>query len=282
MNLLNEEITHKVFGEGNIVEHEDSVLTVDFNTDIKKFVYPDAFENFLTLNDPLTAKTFEDLFLKKQQEQEAIEKKRAEEKERLLLEQQRRDMLKDHKIHESSQIAFWLDEDRQQEIFTDWKISTGTVRSGANKGQPNKVARLRPNSAGLLTVRNANQDEKERKILGLFMVHEVFSGDLGTDGLVPTHEEFKIELTEQEADQMLFWNYYMNASYPERTTWNSGKFRYYDNIWTAQIIQDIIALKTDEKEIALAKKFLEYFCTMNALDITNIPEANGPLRLKSA
>ena len=51
MNLINEEITHNVFGEGSIVKHEESVITVDFNNNVsKRFVYPDAFENFLTLN----------------------------------------------------------------------------------------------------------------------------------------------------------------------------------------------------------------------------------------
>ena len=59
MNLINEEITHKVFGEGNIVDHEESIITIDFNEDIKKFVYPDAFGKFITLNDREYCKIFE-------------------------------------------------------------------------------------------------------------------------------------------------------------------------------------------------------------------------------
>ena len=38
MNLINEEITHEVFGQGNIVEHEGSIVTVAFNQEVKKFV----------------------------------------------------------------------------------------------------------------------------------------------------------------------------------------------------------------------------------------------------
>ena len=64
MNLINEVITHKVFGEGNIVNHEESIITIDFNEEIKKFVYPDAFRKFITLNDQSTAKTFKEIFLK--------------------------------------------------------------------------------------------------------------------------------------------------------------------------------------------------------------------------
>ena len=280
MNLINEEITHKVFGEGNIVGHDESIITIDFNEGIKKFVYPDAFVSFITLNDRNTAKSLKKVLLKREMEEEALERKHEEEKRRQALEQQRRDNLKNHRIHESSQIVFWLDEEEQHNVFTDWQVFTGKVQSGKNKGQPNKATRLRPNSAGLLTARESNQLETERQILGLYMVNETFAGDISDDGMVPSHAEFRIELTDQEAEKMLFWNYYINKSYPRRTSWNSGKYRYFDNVWTAQILKDIIALKTDEEQIKKAKSFLEYFCQMNALDMDNIPEANGALKQK--
>ena len=253
-------------------------LPLNLMKDIKKFVYPDAFGKFITLNDQSTAKTFKKIFLKKEMEEEALEKKREEEKEQQALEQQRQEKLKNHKIHESSQIVFWLDEEEQQNVFIDWQVSTGELQSGKNKGQPNRAARLSPNSAGLLTARKSDQPETERLILGLYMVKETFSGNLSDDGMVPSHSEFRIELTDQEAEKMLFWNYYINKNYPHRTSWNSGKFRYFDNVWTAQILKDIIALKTDEEQIKEAKNFLEYFCEMNALDMDNIPEADGALK----
>lgn len=277
MNLINEEVTHKVFGEGNIVDHDESVITIDFNEDIKKFVYPDAFGKFITLNDRNVAEALKKVLLKREME-EALERKREEEKERQASEQQRREKLKNPRIYESSQIVFWLDEEEKQSVFTDWQVSTGKVQSGKNKGQLNRVARLRPNSAGLLTARESDQPETKRRILGLYMVNETFSGNLGKDGMVPPHGEFRIELTDEEAEKMLFWNYYVNKNYPHRTTWNSGKFRYFDNVWTAQILKDIIALKTDGEQIKEAKNFLEYFCQMNALDMENIPEATGALK----
>ncbi|WP_301109709.1 malate synthase [Sporosarcina sp.] len=278
MNLVNEEITHNVFGEGNIVEHEESFITVDFNKNLKKFVYPDAFENFITLNDRDIAKSLEQVFSKRKAEEKVLEKKRIEEKENQMREQQRREILKNHKIHESSQIVFWLDETEQEDVFTDWKISTGSIQSGKNKGQPNKVARLSANSAGILTARASDQQETERLILGLYMVEETFTGNLDADGMVPSHTKYRIQLSEQEAEKMPFWNYYVNKNYPDRASWNSGKFRYFDNIWTAQILKDLIALKKDEEQIKEAEQFLEYFCKMNAIDIDNIPEANGILR----
>lgn len=278
MNLVNEEIMHEVFGKGHIIEQNDSVVTIQFDADTKRFVYPDALGQFIVLKDEKTAKSLEEVFVKIEKEEAALEKEREAERERLALEQQRKDDLKNNRIHESSQIVFWLDEEEQENVFVDWEATTGTVQSGINKGQPNRAARLGSNSAGILTARGSEQEETERKILGLFMVNELFSGNLGSDGMVPSHEEYRIELTAEEAEKMLFWNYYVNKNYPHRTTWNSGKFRYLDNIWTAQILKDIIALRTDEQEIQDATRFLEYLCKMNAIDIDNIPAAAGALK----
>lgn len=278
MNLLNEAITHKVFGEGDVVDQNESFITIDFDEDVKQFVYPDAFGQYLTLKDQETAKTLKKVLSKREKKEEELEKKREEERKLQELEQQRMEKLKNHQIHESSQIVFWLDEEEQENVFTDWQVSTGEIQSGKNKGQPNRPARLRPNSAGLLTARESNKPEAERRILGLYLVDETFTGELCDNGMVPAHAEYRIKLSEQETEKMLFWNYYINKNYPNRMTWNSGKYRYFDNIWTAQILKDIIALKTDEAEIQAAEKFLEHFCQMNVLDIDNIPEADGALK----
>lgn len=281
MNLISEEITHKVFGEGNVVAQDGSIITIDFNNDTKKFVYPDAFGKFITLTDKKAAKTLQKIISEREIKEQALEKKREEKRAQQALERQRMEKLNNLRIHESSQIVFWLDEEEQQNVFNDWQTFTGKVQSGKSKGQPNKAVRLAPNSAALLTVRHSDQPETERQILGLYMINEMFSPADNEDGMVPAHEEFRIELTEQEAEKMLFWNYYLNTNYPHRTTWNSGKYRYFDNDWTARILKDIIALRTDEEQIKEANSFLEYFCEMNAIDIDNIPEANGALKQSS-
>ncbi|QDI90919.1 malate synthase [Salicibibacter halophilus] len=278
MNLINEEITHKTFGEGDIVDQNESSITINFNEGEKKFVYPDAFGKFITLKDRDTAKSLKKVISKRETEKKELEKKREEEKERQALEQQRRKKLKNYKVHESSQIVFWLDEEEQQNVFTDWQVSAGKVQSGKNKGEPNRPARLRPNSASLLTARTSEKPETERQILGLYMVNETFTGTLSEDGMVPAHAQFRIELTDQEAEKMLFWNYYIDKNYSHRMTWNSGKYRYFDNVWTVQILKDIIALKTAEDEIKEAESFLKYFCKMNAVDMDDIPEPNGALK----
>lgn len=57
MSLLGERVKHQVFGEGKIVSVTKNYVTVSFEIGEKVFVYPDAFEKFLTLvNQELSSK----------------------------------------------------------------------------------------------------------------------------------------------------------------------------------------------------------------------------------
>lgn len=278
MKLINKTITHKVFGEGQIVDHDDSFITVNFDEGTKKFVFPDAFGKYIKLKDEHMAQSLNKMIEKTKMHEAELKRKQEAEKQRQVLEQQRREKLKKLNIHECSQIVFWLDEEELEDVFSNWQVSTGTIQSGKNKGQPNRAARLRPNSVALLTTRRDDEKETDRQIKGLFMVSDIYTGHLDEDGIVPAHPTYRLKLTDEESEQMLFWNYYINKNFPHRTAWNSGRFRYYDNIWTAQILKDLIALKSDEEEVNKLKKFLEYFCQLNALDIDNIPEPHGALK----
>ena len=51
MIFLNLEVKHKSFGTGVVVSQNGKYMTVKFDSTQKIFVYPDAFESFLTLAD---------------------------------------------------------------------------------------------------------------------------------------------------------------------------------------------------------------------------------------
>ena len=109
------------------------------------------------------------------------------------------------------------------------------------------------------------------------MVEENFIGKLRDDGIIPAHTTYRLKLSEKEAKQMLFWNYYINEKYPNNMTWRTGKFRYFDNIWMAQILRDLVSLKSNTKEKEFAQQFFEYFCKMNQINYGEIPQPNGAL-----
>ena len=51
MDLINMKVSHKVFGDGIIIDKEDSYLTVKFYIGEKKFGYPNAFDGYLSTED---------------------------------------------------------------------------------------------------------------------------------------------------------------------------------------------------------------------------------------
>jgi hypothetical protein len=80
-SLKNEYVEHIKFGRGLIINEETGRITVEFDalTGIKKFQFPDSFEQFLTFDDKSLQE--ESLILvqaKKQRIAEEYEKKRLE------------------------------------------------------------------------------------------------------------------------------------------------------------------------------------------------------------
>ena len=281
MNLINKKVTHKRFGMGSIVEHNDSSIEIHFESENKKFVFPDVFEKHLKMHDQSIANSLEKMIQEKEMERKEEESKKEEErklhrkKQELRLEYEK--LMKNHKLHTESQMVFWCDPEEQNRSLSDWKVFSGEIKSGTNKGKPNKPIRLHQNSAVLLTEIDDSKPEKDRRILGVYMVKEGFIGKLCEDGYIPAHSTYRIELTEQESEQMLFWKYYVNEKHPHKMTWNTGKYRYFDNLWMAQILLDIVSLKSDPKERELAQQFFEHFCKMNQLTEQELQKPNGAL-----
>lgn len=281
MNLINKKVTHKQFGIGSIVKQNDSSIEIHFAVENKKFIYPDAFGKHLKLHDQSDANALEKIIQKKEMEQTEEKWKREEEEKlqrknrELRLEHEK--LMRNHKLHSESQLVFWCDTEEQNKSFSEWKVFSGVTKSGANKGMPIKPIRLFPNSAVLLTALDSNMHEKDRRIIGVYMVNEDFIGKLCEDGYIPAHSKYRLQLTEQESDQMLFWEYYVNEKSPHKMTWNSGKHRYFDNAWMAQILLDIVSLKSNPKEREMAHQFLKYFCKKNNVTAQKLPKPNGTL-----
>jgi hypothetical protein len=253
MNLINKKVTHERFGMGSIVKYNDSSIEIHFASENKKFVFPDVFGKHLKLHDKSVANSLEKIIQKKETER------------------------KDHKHHPESQMVFWCDTEEQNSSFSEWKVFSGVIKSGNNKGKPTKPIRLHSNSAVLLTAIDSSMPEKDRRILGVYMVNEDYIGKLCEDGYIPAHSKYRLQLTEQESDQMLFWEYYVNGKFPEKMTWNTGKYRYFDNSWMAQMLLDIVSLKSDPKEREQAQQFFEHFCKMNLITAEELPKPNGAL-----
>ncbi len=77
--IVNLQVKHKTFGMGLVTALNGKYMTVKFPTAEKTFVYPDAFETFLTLSDGLVSEEIaNDIIRAKEAKQEIIDKKTEE------------------------------------------------------------------------------------------------------------------------------------------------------------------------------------------------------------
>ncbi len=79
MVFENLEVVHGVFGRGVVSEKNGKYITVKFETCQKTFVYPDAFERFLTLLDGTVSDEIKaDIEVANTEKQQIINKKNEE------------------------------------------------------------------------------------------------------------------------------------------------------------------------------------------------------------
>ncbi len=287
MDLVNKEVVHGTFGKGNVINYDDSYININFESGEKKFSFPDVFKDYITFvdeeaNDIVNGK-IELKEEEKRQEKLRIEREKELEKERIALEEERlyieaqKKRIRSNVVHSKIQSVFWCDPEEEEEIFTEWKVFTGKIKSGKKKGQPRQLARMNENSACLITRRTEDMPEEDRKILGFFMASESFDGRECEDGYIVAHPEYRIQLTEEESEEMLFWKYYFDEKAEDETLWKSGRQRYFDNNWMAQILRDVVRLRENSEEKEDAEKFYEYFCRVNFINPDNLAPAGGPL-----
>lgn len=76
MNLLNEKVHHKMFKGGMIIAFTESHITVKFGDAEKKFVFPDAFEEFLQIENEELAEKIKTVIRNKKAEKLKLQKEK--------------------------------------------------------------------------------------------------------------------------------------------------------------------------------------------------------------
>lgn len=254
MQLIDQPIKHIKFGKGIVKECEDTIITIRFAIGDKKFIYPDAFAKFLTLQNTEIQRQILELIDIRETQKEA-KKKAIQEM------QERRFMLKNVKILPQSQAVFDMSNDKATDVFSVWTVSTGNYISGYSRGFPRVPDRLNPNSMCLLTVRDRGQPEADRRIIGAFMVEEEFLGCYCRDGMIQAHPYFRLQLPLDQ--QLLLWPYIVRE--PQKQRWGKVPFKYMSNYTAEKILFDLKNRFTDESEKSRAEKFYQYYCKMNHL-----------------
>jgi hypothetical protein len=259
MQLDGKAIMHKTFGMGTVTSVTDNTVTISFPQGEKKFLYPDAFVQFLKLKDKKTQEQVNKLLLKKNQEEEAERKASQERLERL-------HRMSNLKLTLNSQAVFGMVCNKLEDVLSTWTLSSGRFLSGMSAGEPRVPVKLKPNSACLVTMCPEGEGENERKVVAAFMVKEDFFGDLCSDGIIEAHELYRLPLEGHETVRL--WDYFEKSKQPKR--WGNTEFKYFANTTMQRILYDIKNSIACPERRELAEDFYRYFCKINRLSENKI------------
>ena len=254
MNLVGQKIHHNVFGGGIVTEWNEARISARFYEGEKHFLFPDAFLNFLTLEDS-TLQLEIDLLL--------AARKAAREEKLLGLkkEQERKALLSNFRISPQGQAVFDIKSDHLRTVFATWTVSTGHYISGASQGEVRIPERLKPNSMCLLTTCPSVRQERERHIVGAFMVEDDFLGEYCHTGIIQAHPEYRLQLPPEHC--ILFWPYI--AQHAQRSRWGRSALKYMSNQLGEQVLFDIKTLPLCTESKAAAEEFYQYYCKRNRI-----------------
>jgi hypothetical protein len=255
MNLTGKEVSHITFGRGVITNLSDNIIHIDFGGCVKKFLFPDAFGGFLTFESTQDQKLVKQLLRRKEIEEKKKEKAIHEAHEKL----RRLNCLK---INPESQGVFGLTVNKPKDVFSTWSLFTGRYISGYSKGEPRLPSRLCPNSACIITYLPQGKSERNRQILGLFMVSDDFFGSECTDGMVYAHQDYRIKL--DEGKTLRYWDYFNVGDNPP--SWGSVEIKYISNLVVRKMLYDIRESYKDTPGFEMADGFYKYFCRINRLE----------------
>lgn len=259
MQLVGESVKHKAFGFGQITNFSENIVTVCFSGGNKKFLYPDAFAEFLTLTNQAIQKQIGAIWDLRMQKEE-------EKKKSILKEQDRRRRIRSLKITPNSQAAFNLKSDEIDEVFLSSAVSTGCYLGGYSKGTPRIPSRLKPNSALLLTTCPKNGLEEERRIVGVFMAKDDFLGKCCSNGLIESHDVYQVRLSPEHS--LRYWDYFEHSN--PIPAWGGVAFKYFSNRTMHRMLGDMKKLLRGSEKEEIIGKFYHYFCEINSL-----PEAKN-------
>ena len=253
MSLIGNAVEHRKFGKGVISDFSNNIVTVSFSKGDKKFVYPDAFSSFLVLKDEEKQEQVLNTYTD-------IENRRKEKRRIKRQQEERRDRLLSIKTTPQSQAVFDIEPEKLKDILSSETMFAGYILSGKSKGSPKIPAKLKPNSACILTYVPEGKTEKYREIAGIFMVDERFYGSKCKDGNISIHPLYRLSVP---CDEHLLYRKYLDDNKTFR--WGKTSFKYLRTDIAANIINDIEKIYSGKDLGKKAHDFKKYFFALNHL-----------------
>lgn len=163
----------------------------------------------------------------------------------------------------------------ESRMFKDWVCYAGMEEK---TGKPMALNKAQIGSLAVMTTRpivNGKEvSQKDTIIFGVFLIAKYDDlSEIG--GSVTAHPVYRLELTPEEAKEMLLWKYHANLNNKDEAFWGSGLHRYLSDMECCQILLDIVKCIKDPTRKALAKEMLDKF--QKETGITTILPPDGAI-----
>jgi len=157
-------------------------------------------------------------------------------------------------------------------IFRDWKYGAGWYHTGERDKTPIHLSNVEEGKIAILTTRFPNDEERDRRIIGLFKIQRV-TNNPGEETVMHADKHFCLRLPMEEAKGLYFWDYYSTKG---GARWGTGLIRYLNDEQVVRILADIRGTLRDEGAKAIVSGLLNQ-------DFPKIspPSASGPRIKKS-
>lgn len=136
--------------------------------------------------------------------------------------------------------------------------------AGANEdGTPRHIRTAEEQSFCILTTVSPNMSEKERRIFAAFLIGDVFQGDDEREGYVAADQDYRLEFSPKETNELRFWDFYTNPNHPESKKWGSGLIRYFDDATAVKMLSRMVEVKAGKAEEQKAKEMLDRYIELH-------------------
>ena len=130
----------------------------------------------------------------------------------------------------------------------------------------------------VLTTIKPGTTEEDRIVFAVFLADTSKEDENIPEGYLMANSKYRIKLSLPEAMQIKFWNYYTDDNNSEICKWSRSWGRCISDVEAAQILQDIVAVKCEPAEKALAEELLVHFCNTKKISLAELPAPNGVLK----
>lgn len=171
---------------------------------------------------------------------------------------------------------------QESKVLNKWRSKPDIAFKEGSGAKAKKLKNVNAGSLVMLSTVLPYEKEKDRVIFAVYLLKANYEMEYLKTGYLVADDKYKIELSLEEAKQLKFWEYYSNAKNPDKITNNSGLNRYFSDIQAAQALRTITEIKKNTKDEALAIEMLDRYCKMKNIDINDLSEQNGALKLQKS